>query len=81
MKISFPAALSEWIEERVGSGRNANARDNIRDLVRSDHERRERLVRTLIEGEESGPSDRTMQEIIAAAKSTVDDGQKPNLIS
>jgi hypothetical protein len=38
-------------------------------------------VRALIEGEESGPSGRTMQEIIAAAKSTVDDGQKPNLIS
>jgi antitoxin ParD1/3/4 len=75
MNISLPPPLAEWIEERVRSGQYANASDYIRDLVRDDHERRERLVLALIEGEESGLSDRTVQDIIAKAKSTVTDGQ------
>jgi antitoxin ParD1/3/4 len=70
-----PPPLAEWIEERVRSGQYANASDYIRDLVRDDHERRERLVLALIEGEESGLSDRTVQDIIAKAKSTVTDGE------
>jgi antitoxin ParD1/3/4 len=75
MNISLPPPLAEWIEERVRSGQYANASDYIRDLVREDHERRERLVRALIEGEESGLSERSVRDIIAQAKSTVADGQ------
>jgi antitoxin ParD1/3/4 len=71
MNISLPAPLAEWIEERVRSGQYANASDYIRDLVREDHKRRERLVHALIEGEESGPSDRLVRDIVAQAKATV----------
>jgi antitoxin ParD1/3/4 len=75
MNISLPPPLAEWIEERIRNGHYANASDYIGELVREDHERRERLVRALIEGEESGLSDRSVRDIIVQAKSTVADGQ------
>jgi Arc/MetJ-type ribon-helix-helix transcriptional regulator len=52
-------------------GQYANASDYIGHLIRDDRKRRERLVRALIEGEESGLSRRTVRGIIADAKSTV----------
>jgi antitoxin ParD1/3/4 len=75
MNISLPDPISEWIEERIRSGQYANADDYIRDLIRDDRERRERLVQALVEGEESGLSRRTVREIIADAKSNVGNGQ------
>ena len=75
MNISLPDPVTEWIEEWIRSGQYANASDYIRDLIRDDRERRERLVRALIEGEESGLSRRSVRDIIADAKSTVGDGQ------
>jgi antitoxin ParD1/3/4 len=75
MNIPLPDPISEWIEERIRSGHYANADDYIRDLIRDDRERRERLVQALIEGEESGVSRRTMREIIADAKSNIGNGQ------
>jgi antitoxin ParD1/3/4 len=75
MNISLPDPVTEWIEERIRSGQYANASDYIRDLIRDDRERRERLVRALVEGEESGLSRRSVRDIIADAKSTVGDGQ------
>jgi antitoxin ParD1/3/4 len=75
MNISLPDPVTEWIEERIRSGQYANASDYIRDLIRDDRERRVRLVRALVEGEESGLSRRSVRDIIAEAKSTVGDGQ------
>jgi antitoxin ParD1/3/4 len=81
MNISLPPPLVEWIEERVRSGQYASASDYIRDPIRDDHERRERLVLALIEGEESGLSERTVHDIVAEAKSSFGDHPKPNLIA
>jgi antitoxin ParD1/3/4 len=75
MNISLPDPVTEWIEERIRSGRYADASDYIGDLIRDDRERRERLVSALIEGEESGVSGRTVNDIIADAKSTLSNGQ------
>jgi antitoxin ParD1/3/4 len=75
MNISLPDPMSEWIEEQIRSGQYANAGDYIRDLIKDDRERRERLVQALIEGEDSGLSRRTVREIIATAKSNVGNGQ------
>jgi antitoxin ParD1/3/4 len=75
MSISLPDPVKEWIEERVRSGHYANASDYIGDLVRSDRQRREGLVQALIEGEESGPSDRTVRDIIADTKFKIGNGQ------
>jgi antitoxin ParD1/3/4 len=75
MNISLPDPVTEWIEERIRSGHYADASDYIVDLVRDDRERREWLVRALIEGEESGLSSRSVRDIIADVKSTVGNGQ------
>jgi antitoxin ParD1/3/4 len=65
MNISLPEPVAEWIKERVRSGQYANASDYIRELIRDDRERREQLVRALVEGEESGLSRRSVRDIIA----------------
>lgn len=75
MNVSLPDAMREWIEERVKSGRYANASDYVRDLIRRDQETRDVLVRALIEGENSGVSRRSVREIAAAAKSKLKHGK------
>jgi antitoxin ParD1/3/4 len=75
MNVSLPDPLRDFIEERVKSGRYANASDYVRDLIRRDQERREALVGALIEGEESGTSRRTVREIAAATKSKLKHGK------
>jgi antitoxin ParD1/3/4 len=70
MNISLPDRMKEWVEDRVQTGRYANASDYMRALVRSDQDYRERLARlqaALTEGLESGVSSRTPDEIRAEA--------------
>ena len=68
MNVSLPEPMKDWVQEQVETGRYANASDYVRDLIRHDQERRDALVRALIEGEESGFSDRSLEEIIAEAE-------------
>jgi antitoxin ParD1/3/4 len=56
MNVSLPDQMKNWVEECVKSGRYANASDYVRDLIRQDHIKLERLRQALIEGENSGPS-------------------------
>ncbi len=66
MNISLPDRMKEWVEDRVRSGRYANASDYMRALVRSDQDYRERLARlqaAVTEGIESGVSSRTLEDI------------------
>jgi antitoxin ParD1/3/4 len=75
MNVSLPDPLKDWVEDRVKTGRYANASDYVRDLIRRDQEKREMLVRALIEGEESGISPRTMREIAADTRLKLDRGE------
>lgn len=71
MNISLPAPMRNWVQGQIESGQYASASDYIRDLIRRDRERKNKqaaLVRALIEGEESGVSDRSLDEIFADAK-------------
>ncbi|WP_421783832.1 type II toxin-antitoxin system ParD family antitoxin [Kiloniella litopenaei] len=56
MNVSLPDQMKAWVEENVQSGRYANASDYVRDLIRQDHLRLEKLRAALIEGEQSGDS-------------------------
>ncbi len=56
MNVSLPDQMKHWVEECVKTGRYANASDYVRDLIRQDHIKLERLRQALIEGENSGPS-------------------------
>ncbi|MGJ3263312.1 MAG: type II toxin-antitoxin system ParD family antitoxin [Salinarimonas sp.] len=70
MNVSLPEAMKEWVEAQAETGRYANSSDYVRDLIRRDQERREKLVAfqaLVTEGLESGFSDRSIDEMIAEA--------------
>lgn len=68
MNVSLPDQMKNWVEECVKTGRYANASDYVRDLIRQDHIKLERLRQALIEGENSGPSTRLDIEAFIANK-------------
>ena len=63
--------MRDWVQGRIDSGRYASVSDYVRDLIRRDQEtadRRQALVNALIEGEESGISERKVTDILAAIR-------------
>lgn len=71
MNVSLPDAMKDWVEGRAGTGRYSNASDYVRDLIRRDQERAEKIAqmqRLIDEGIEGGVSDKSMKEIRAEAR-------------
>lgn len=71
MNVSLPDAMKDWVEGRAETGRYSNASDYVRDLIRRDQERAEKIAqmqRLIDEGIESGVSGKTMKEIRAEAR-------------
>ena len=68
LNISLPDTMRQWIDQQVASGDYANASDYIRDLLRHDQRQREALNIVLLEGEKSGISLRSVQDIITDLK-------------
>lgn len=57
MNVSLPEPLKAWVESQAESGRYANASDYVRDLIRRDQERANKLdslQRLITEGMDSG---------------------------
>jgi antitoxin ParD1/3/4 len=79
MNVSLPDGMKAWVEGRAQTGRYSNASDYVRDLIRRDQERLEKIAgmqRLVDEAMESGISQRSMQDIltIARRKTQADDG-------
>ncbi|MEJ1161389.1 type II toxin-antitoxin system ParD family antitoxin [Prosthecomicrobium sp. N25] len=71
MNVSLPDQMKDWVESRAATGRWANASDYVRDLIRRDQERAEKIaaMQALIEeGMASGISTRTIDEIVEDAR-------------
>jgi len=71
MNISLPDTMKQWVEDQVATGRYANASDYVRDLVRRDQERSQKLAafqREIDKGIASGISDTPLDEVFAEAK-------------
>ena len=71
MNVSLPDPMKEWVEAQVRTGHYSNASDYVRDLIRRDQEyrdKREVLVKALIEGEKSGVSGKDVNEIWDSVK-------------
>lgn len=71
MNVSLPDAMKDWVESRAETGRYSNASDYVRDLIRRDQERAEKITamqRLIDEAEESGASDSAMGDVLAAAR-------------
>lgn len=63
MNVSLPDPMKAWVERQARSGRYSNASDYVRDLIRRDQERSDKLAelqRLITEGLDSGVSERSM---------------------
>jgi antitoxin ParD1/3/4 len=68
MNVSLPDQMKEWVEAQAENGRYANASDYVRDLIRRDQVKTEKIAAMQIkidEGIASGYSTRTMADIRA----------------
>ncbi|MEX1198137.1 MAG: type II toxin-antitoxin system ParD family antitoxin [Pseudohongiellaceae bacterium] len=71
MNISLPESMKDWVEQQARSGRYNNTSDYVRDLIRQDQDRDDRLRRMqalITEGLESGISDASMDDIRRRAR-------------
>jgi antitoxin ParD1/3/4 len=79
--ITVTDQQDEWIKSRIEAGEFTNDSEYIRDLIRRDQARFseiEAIRAALIEGEESGISDRTPQQVREAVKKRLrKNGQLP----
>lgn len=69
--ITLTDTQSEWVKSRITRGDFTNDSEYFRDLVRRDQERNaklEQLRAALLEGEQSGFSNRTPKEIREVAR-------------
>jgi antitoxin ParD1/3/4 len=79
MNISLPDPMKAWVEDQAKSGRYANASDVVRDLIRQEQIKAEKIAnmqRLIDEGRASGISDRTMADIRAEALSRIAERRK-----
>ncbi len=64
LNISITEDMREWVDQQIASGRYANASDYIRDLIRTNQSTTDAIRLALIEGEQSGISSLTLEDII-----------------
>ena len=71
MNISLPDQMKAWAESQAGTGKYSNTSDYVRDLIRRDQERSEKIVAMQVkitEGLASGISPLSMDEILEKAR-------------
>lgn len=69
--LSLPDPLGEWAAEQAANNNFGSVGDYVESLLKDARERQEALAeldRLIQEGEDSGISDRTFDEIIAEAR-------------
>lgn len=69
LNISLPEEMLWWINEKVKTGKYANASDYIRDLVRRNPSECDAINLALIEGELSGSSTKNVLDILKEKRS------------
>ena len=70
MNVSLPDLMKDWVEAQAKTGRYSNASDYVRDLIRRDQARTDKISkmqRFVDEGIESGVGNRSKDELFAAA--------------
>lgn len=71
MNVSLPDGMKIWVEAQSQTGRYSNASDYVRDLIRRDQERTDKIVamqKLVDEGLASGIGTRSKGEIFDAAR-------------
>ena len=71
MTVSLPDPMKDWIEAQIKTGNYATSSDYVRDLVRRDRDRKDKVValqKMIDDAEASGISARTLDEVFAEAR-------------
>ncbi len=70
MNVSLPDAMKSWVEAQAQTGRYSNASDYVRDLIRRDQERADKIAamqRLVDEAEAGGAGSLTVEQIFDEA--------------
>lgn len=71
MNVSLPDAMKDWVEVQTRSGRYSNASDYVRDLIRRDQERSDKIAHMqalVTEALNSGVSGKSIEEVLKDAR-------------
>ncbi len=71
MNFSLPDPIKDWVEAQTKTGSYSNASDYVRDLIRRDQERADKLAelqKLIDEGMASGVSSPSMDDILSEAR-------------
>lgn len=71
MNISLPDQMKAWVEAQTADGRYSNTSDYVRDLIRREQIKAEKIAhmqKLIDEAYASGISDLTVDEIFAEAR-------------
>lgn len=74
MNVSLPDLMKDWVESQAATGRYSNASDYVRDLIRRDQERTDKIShmqKLVSEGLESGVSGQSMTDVLQSARTQV----------
>ena len=74
MNVSLPDPMKEWVEAQAKTGRYSNASDYVRDLIRRDQVKSDKIAamqRFVDEGLASGVGGRSSDSLFAEAQSRV----------
>ena len=75
MNVSLPDPMKDWVEAQAKTGRYSNASDYVRDLIRRDQARTDKIAemqRFVDDGIRSGVGSRLTEELFALATSRAD---------
>ena len=70
MNVSLPDPMKDWVEAQAKTGRYSNASDYVRDLIRRDQARTNKIAelqRFVDDGIKSGVGGRSKDELFSAA--------------
>ncbi|TCL91088.1 antitoxin ParD1/3/4 [Rhizobium sp. PP-WC-2G-219] len=79
MNVSLPDPMKEWVEAQAKTGRYANASDYVRDLIRRDQTRTDKIAemqRFVDNGIERGVGTRSKDDLFAAAVTRTNDASR-----
>lgn len=74
MNISLPDQMKAWVEAQSKDGRYSNSSDYVRDLIRREQIKAEKIAhwqRLVVDAEASGTSSESVEEIFERARAHV----------
>jgi antitoxin ParD1/3/4 len=74
MNVSLPDPMKDWVEAQAKTGRYSNASDYVRDLIRRDQARNDKIaaMQSFVDaGLQSGVGTRSKDELFAEAEARV----------